>query len=99
MHYTAKLPNGSVVIDTPSKGKTHKFVVGDGSVVPGMDDGVKGMRAGGTRVLTLPPHTHYGRAGYAGIIPPDTVLVFEIEMVRVSHGSASRFTMSSHPAD
>lgn len=98
IHYTAALPDGSIVIDTRPKGKTHKFVVGDGSVVPGVDEGIVGMRTGGVRVLVLPPHAHYGRAGYAGIIPPETVLRFEIEMVRVNRSAASHFTMTS-PTD
>lgn len=94
VHYVATLPDGTVVLDTRQR-KPHKFIVGDGTVIPGMDSGVRGMRGGGVRILTLPPHAHYGRMGYANIIPEDTVLTFEIEMIRVSSGGASPVTWAA----
>jgi len=91
VHYIGKLSDGSVVIDTRRK-KPHRFIVGDGTVIPGMDSSVRGMRGGGVRVVTLPPHAHYGRMGYANVIPAESVMTFEIEMLRVSSGGASPVT-------
>lgn len=97
VHYTARMPDGKIVLDTRTQGKSHKFIVGDATVIPGMDSGVVGMRTGGVRLVSLPPHAHYGRMGYAGIIPPDTVLTFEIEMLRVSRTGGSPLAWSNAP--
>ena len=83
VHYTGKLEDGTKVIDTYTDGRVHKFVIGDGTVIPGMDRGVIGMRSGGKRKLVMPPQTHYGRHGYADMIPANTTMTFEVEMLRV----------------
>lgn len=94
VHYVGKLSDGSVVVDTHQR-KPHRFIVGDGTVIPGMDTSVRGMRAGGVRIVTLPPHAHYGRKGYAGVVPEESTMTFEIEMIRVSSGGASPVTWAS----
>jgi FKBP-type peptidyl-prolyl cis-trans isomerase FkpA len=83
VHYRATLPSGRVIIDTYALREAHKFTVGDGTVIPGMDAAVRGMRSGGKRVVRVPPHAHYGRLGFGDTIPPGTTLVFEIEAMRV----------------
>ena len=60
-----------------------RFVIGHGSVVEGMDDTVRGMRPGGNRVVSCPPHKHWGRKGYGSKIPPNTVLTFDVTLKRV----------------
>lgn len=97
VHYAARLPEGKLVLNTRDRGRSHSFVVGDGTVIPGMDAAVRGMRGGGMRIVTLPPHAHYGRMGYAGVIPPETVLTFEIEMLRVSRTGDSPLAWTNAP--
>ena len=59
------------------------FALGDGMVIRGWDEGVQGMKVGGTRVLTIPPELGYGARGAGGVIPPDATLVFEVELLGV----------------
>ena len=83
VHYTARVEGGEEVINTYERRRVHKFIIGDGSVIPGMDRGVIGMRAGAKRRLVMPPAAHYGRHGYAGKIPAGATLIIEVEMMRV----------------
>jgi FKBP-type peptidyl-prolyl cis-trans isomerase FkpA len=76
--YVISLPNGTV-IETQT---TPADVVLGESVIRGWRDAIPGMRAGGSRVIVLPPELAYGRAGY-GAIPPRATLVFEIDLVAV----------------
>lgn len=83
VHYVATLPDGSVVLDTRSKGRPQEWTVGGGTVITGVDQGVRGMRPGGKRRVRIPPSLHWGSAGYGGVIPEDTWLNFELELVSV----------------
>jgi FKBP-type peptidyl-prolyl cis-trans isomerase FkpA len=60
----------------------YPFTVGAGQVIPGVDQGVRGMRQGGKRRIYMPPSMAYGNTGQ-GSIPPNASLVFEIEMSTV----------------
>ncbi|TNJ27608.1 Peptidyl-prolyl cis-trans isomerase [Giardia muris] len=72
--------NGRVLDET--RGKKFKFRVGVGEVISGWDIGVAGMRAGGKRLIVVPPHLGYGKKGVPPDIPPDATLHFEV----VLHG-------------
>jgi FKBP-type peptidyl-prolyl cis-trans isomerase FkpA len=58
-------------------------VLGKREVIDGWDEGIVGMKVGGTRVLTIPPSMAYGPNGVVGAIPPNATLVFEIELLDV----------------
>lgn len=83
VHYTGWLESGSE-FDSSRRGDPFGFPLGVGYVIPGWDQGVAGMRVGGKRRLTIPPHLGYGEQGAGGIIPPNAVLVFEVELIEVS---------------
>lgn len=81
--YWLALPDGTRVVDLYQQERTHPFRIGDGTVISGLDQAVRGMRTGGVRDVLLPPIAHYGRAGYGGVIPEDTTLTMQVELVGI----------------
>lgn len=81
VHYTGKLEHGAE-FDSSVGGEPFTFTLGNGLVIQGWEQGVPGMRVGGTRRLTIAPELGYGEAGY-GPVPPDATLVFDIELLEV----------------
>lgn len=65
------------------RGETLRFGLGAGQVIKGWDTGVAGMRVGGRRRITIPPHLAYGKRGAGGVIGPDETLVFVVDLVSV----------------
>jgi len=82
VHYTGWLVDGTEFDSSFNAGQPFAFALGSGMVIPGWDQGVAGMKVGGTRVLTIPPALGYGEAG-GGPIPPNSTLVFQVELVDV----------------
>jgi FKBP-type peptidyl-prolyl cis-trans isomerase FkpA len=64
-------------------GQPFRFVVGAGQVIKGWDQGVVGMKVGGSRRLTIPADLAYGDAGAGGVIPPGATLVFDVDLVAI----------------
>ena len=82
VHYTGWLLDGKQ-FDT-SKGRgPFAFALGGGQVIKGWDQGVVGMKVGGTRKLTIPPELGYGMRGFPGVIPAQATLVFEVTLLAV----------------
>jgi FKBP-type peptidyl-prolyl cis-trans isomerase FkpA len=83
VHYTGWLTDGSRFDSSKDRGDPFEFPLGAGHVIKGWDEGVQGMKIGGTRKLTIPAHLGYGARGAGGVIPPDATLVFEVELLGV----------------
>ncbi|RFM24402.1 MAG: FKBP-type peptidyl-prolyl cis-trans isomerase [Candidatus Thermochlorobacter aerophilum] len=83
VHYTGMLTNGKVFDSSRLPGRQpFEFVLGQGMVIAGWDEGLKGMRVGGKRRLEIPPHLGYGNQP-VGEIPPNSALIFDIELLDV----------------
>lgn len=83
VHYTGWLTNGTCFDSSHKRNQPFSFVLGEGRVIKGWDQGVSGMKVGGKRKLTIPPHLGYGSRGAGGVIPPDAELIFEVELLRI----------------
>jgi FKBP-type peptidyl-prolyl cis-trans isomerase FkpA len=80
---TADKSRGRKFDSSKDRGQPFAFGLGQGQVIRGWDEGVAGMKVGGTRVLTIPPEMGYGARGAGGVIPPNATLVFEVELLGV----------------
>ena len=83
VNYTGWLTNGTKFDSSKDRNQPFTFRLGAGEVIPGWDEGVAGMKVGGTRKLTIPPQLGYGARGAGGVIPPNATLVFEVELLSV----------------
>lgn len=83
VHYTGKLTDGTQ-FDSSVGRAPFKFQLGAGMVIKGWDQGVAGMKVGGKRKLTIPPDLGYGSRGFPGAIPPNSTLVFDVELLKVN---------------
>jgi FKBP-type peptidyl-prolyl cis-trans isomerase len=81
VHYTGWLADGKKFDSSKDHGQPFSFALGRGQVIQGWDEGVVGMKVGGRRKLTIPPEMGYGKQGFPGAIPPDSTLVFEVELL------------------
>lgn len=80
VNYVLSLSDGTVIQNSKDSGAPFKFILGAGQVIPGWEQGFAGMRVGGTRMITIPPELAYG-PNQAGPIPPNSTLIFNIELL------------------
>jgi peptidylprolyl isomerase len=85
VHYVGhSWSNGQQFDASWDRGSTFRFGLGGGQVIAGWDQGVAGMRVGGRRQLTIPPHLGYGSRGAGGAIGPNETLIFVVDLIGLS---------------
>lgn len=84
VNYVGMLTNGTVFDASANHGGTFSFPLGAGQVIPGWDEGIVGMKVGGKRRLVIPAALAYGSRAIGNIIPANSTLIFEVELVSVA---------------
>lgn len=83
VNYVGMLPNGQVFDSTSAHGQPFTFKLGAGQVIKGWDQGIAGMKVGGTRRLIIPADLAYGNQAVGGVIPANATLIFDVELLQV----------------
>ena len=83
VHYKGTLDNGKEFDNSYSRKKPIEFPLGQGNVIEGWDEGIALLREGDKARFVIPSHLAYGSAGAGGVIPPNAVLIFDVELMAV----------------
>jgi peptidylprolyl isomerase len=87
VNYVGELYSNGKIFDASWKdtpGQTFSFALGENQVIPGWDKGLVGMKVGGRRELVIPPADAYGAKGSGSTIPPNSTLIFVVDLIKVS---------------
>jgi FKBP-type peptidyl-prolyl cis-trans isomerase len=84
VHYTGYLLDGTKFDSSVDRGTPFVFNLGAGEVIAGWEIGMKGMKVGESRKLTIPGKFAYGERGFPGVIPPNATLVFDVELIAIN---------------
>jgi len=83
VHYTGYLPDGTKFDSSYDRGQPIGFQVGKGRVIAGWDEGIMQLKEGAKAYLFIPSHLGYGERGAGGVIPPNSDLIFKVELVKI----------------
>lgn len=89
VHYVGTLPNGQVFDSSVDRGTPFTFVLGEGKVIRGWDEGLVGMKVGGKRELIIAPDYGYGSQA-VGSIPANSTLIFQVQLLDVQPSSSTQ---------
>ncbi|MDD5076898.1 MAG: FKBP-type peptidyl-prolyl cis-trans isomerase [Sphaerochaetaceae bacterium] len=84
VNYVGMLEDGTIFDSSIERGQPFPFTIGIGGVIQGWEIGVIGMKVGETRKLTIPSQLAYGERGVSGVIPPNSTLIFEINLLKIN---------------
>jgi len=83
-HYVLTLTNGKKIDSSRDRGSAFEFTIGRGEVIQGWDEGLLKISVGQRAKLTIPAEMGYGAKGVPGCIPPNSVLIFDVELLKVN---------------
>ena len=89
VHYTGAFTNGKVFDSSRTKGEPYTFILGIGSVIRGWDEALLTMKVGERRMIAIPSALAYGSQGYPPIIPPNSDLIFDVELLKAGPSNSN----------